>query len=901
MLPAMREDHARLRHRVLLVGPRVVALHEMFERRGYATATASTGVDGMSALTGARFDLVVLELDLVDLTATELMMAARQGAPRTAFVLVDEPARATHVVKAWQAGMDGFIAAPAEEDRLFSEIERHVTRTVPRSPDDVSGFEDDSPQTQMTTIEGSRGGDPDVRAQLELAQEGLASLAAENSRMTAELRRLAAVESVLAQQLEGPLDANEAKRLRERLATARAAELEAQSLRSEAQRLRAAADERDEHLATMSGELRAARAAVNGQGDFETRTDGGDRGVLEQRLADLEQELNRRQRRAVELEATVAAAKIALASADQKTEAAIVEARGAANAERDAAVAKAAALDEQLGLLQAELDRLGGVMSRSEAAAAQAKLAAERARDDLAEQHAQAIRDAIAAERARVERERGLALEQATIAATRAAEEKHRVALDRAIAVERERLATREQAAVLEAKALARSEVEADVNGRAEQRIATAVEEARVQRERAQDIELQLEEARTRIEFLELDASRVEKEADERVAAAELSFKREKLRLVEEKQAAASGSQEAVLRMDALREETLAARRLAEEADARVEAMRTEVVAATRHVEEANARTGAAEAAVVDVMIARDAALDEARVQQDARERETVRAEALLESTRRLEDTIVGLQAQLREVEKREEAALAVAAAAAAAAATAEADSERRLAAAVLSTRAEHEAQMKIVDDELADAKAAAAMAIARAEACARELADANGERSALALRVTTQAQEAEARSQQERARAEQESAAAAASLATMAAAHNATAQLEREANDLRGQLAAATDRITAQQVALDAAAIHEADVTRMAGELDELRRRLVGSEGHAPSSSMATVRAVVDAVEPMRWGLGSAIDYFSPFEANDPVLAGHIRHLRLLSAALSRLVLETGGPPKSG
>jgi hypothetical protein len=887
MLPAMNADPARPGHRVLLVGPRVVALHEMFERRGYVTLAAETGVDGMNELGARIFELVVLELDLVDLTATEFMMAARQGAPRTSFVLVDEPARTTQIVKAWQAGMDGFIAAPIEEDRLFYEMDRHVMRVARPAPDDSSGFEDDSPQTQMTMIEASRG-EPDLRAQLEVAQEGLASLAAENSRMTAELRRLAAVEAVLAHELGGALDVSEAKRLRERLVLAQGAELEAKELRAQLQHLTSATDERDERLAKLDVELRAARAAVQGQGDFETRTDGGGPSALEMRLAAVEQERARLQRRADELEAALTATQATLKEAKDA-------AGGELRAERDAAIAEARDLDEQRGLLQAEIDRLNGIAARHEAAV-------ERAKEASAAQIEKAVTEAVAAERARLERDHAAAMDGAVNAARLAADEKHRAALERSLAAERERLAKREEAAVVEARAITRRDLEAEIDGRAAQRVTAAEQEARNQRERAQDFELQLEEARTRIEFLELDADRVVKEADARVAAAEQAFKKEKLRLVEEKQAAASGSQEAVMRMDALREEALSARRHADEADARVEAMRSEVAIARQQAEDAAARAGAAEAAVVDVMIARDAAIDEARQQEDARERESVRADALVASAHQLEETIASLHAQLRAAEEREQASLAASAAAVAAAAAAEVASERRSAEREQASKAEFDAQLSALRATLAETKEAAMLSTLRAEEHERRADAIDADRTMLIARLRGAEEDVEVRAQQERARAEREATVAAGAVAAAENAERVAAGFEREVKDLKLQVAAAADMITAQQATLAGAKGHEAEITRLAAEVDELRRRL--AEVQRPStepSALATVRAVTDAVDPLRWGLSSAIDYFSPFEGNDPVLAGHVRHLRLLSAALSRLNPEVSAPTQSG
>ena len=82
------------------------------------------------------------------------------------------------------------------------------------------------------------------------------------------------------------------------------------------------------------------------------------------------------------------------------------------------------------------------------------------------------------------------------------------------------------------------------------------------------------------------------------------------------------------------------------------------------------------------------------------------------------------------------------------------------------------------------------------------------------------------------------------------------------------------------------------------------LPRRIIELEGQvsqADPAVMATVRSLVEAVDPLRWGLGAAIDYFHPFEGNDQSLASHVRNLRLLQATLARLVAESGKAAANG
>src|SRR5690349_19086769 len=150
------------KHRILLVGPRVIHLKPFFERRRYSVTAVQKGVEGMSALDAEPRDIVILELNLGDLTATEFLMAARQAHADASFLLLDDASKAGQIVKALQAGLDGYLPTPPDEDRLFFEVERHLRHAVD------NGF---NATTTITTAKpgGLSGGKDNTELQLQLA------------------------------------------------------------------------------------------------------------------------------------------------------------------------------------------------------------------------------------------------------------------------------------------------------------------------------------------------------------------------------------------------------------------------------------------------------------------------------------------------------------------------------------------------------------------------------------------------------------------------------------------------------------------------------------------------------------------------------------------------------------
>ena len=216
------------KHRVLLVGPRVIHLKPFFDKRRYGVVAVQTGVEGMGALNAESMDIVVLELNLTDLTATEFLMATREAHAHTSFLLLDDASKAGQIVKALQAGLDGYLPTPPDEDRLFFEVER---------------------QLQRTSV-GATARDKQVALRNAEAAELLARLAERDSRLLelgvqadllnqeilslrAQAQTLGAVRAALVGHIDGDLDEAQAQRLHERLAMASVLETEAAALREE--------------------------------------------------------------------------------------------------------------------------------------------------------------------------------------------------------------------------------------------------------------------------------------------------------------------------------------------------------------------------------------------------------------------------------------------------------------------------------------------------------------------------------------------------------------------------------------------------------------------------------------------------------------------------------------------
>lgn len=822
------------KHRVLLVGPRVVHLRQFFEKRRYPVVAAGKGVEGMAQLDTSPCDIVVLELNLGDLTATEFLMAARQGHPQTTFLLLDESTKAGQIVKALQAGLDGYLATPPDEDRLFYEVERHLARGGAAKPGATNaGFDELSTQTAMQSMAEAAAlqaavADRDsqvieLNERLKATQDSLRPL-----RETA--RRYDEVQQVLGSVIDGSLDAAAAQRLREQVQLAQVAEIEIDSLRREStaardaksklqselddalRKLRLAAssvvedksarvDELEAEVMVLEGRLQAAEEAVAAANEAASVSDD-DATEAQIEVKALQEELEQRESRISSLEIDLAAAR------DSSSSSSAAELDKERTAHKEALQALKKTHDDELGRLKQAAEK------------AQAELESERARaaeEDIrrSAREEDAIADAVAQARASLEAELG----------------------------------ARHAAALKDARAGAAGDVESRLAAQAreqEERSAAAAarlaDEVREAKERATDVELQLEEARMRIDYLEENAATVTSDANERIARAEAEFKKEKLRLIEERQSAASGSQEAALRMERFVKENSDLKKHAAELEAMRESLESKAAAAL-------------------------AAADRAREELLAA---SERVAGASESQQRMEAALGGVQAHARSLEGELDNLRA--------ALSAKGTQVDELQARLDAAAAAHEALQRQHADALVEARNDGDVSRLRADidALRAELLSSEAARATLndeVARVRTEAQAVHAQAQQRMQDIE---------------------PISAERDQLAARLEEAIQEATAAR--------DELAIARQIGEqaatnsTEELQARIAELETAASTNPLlATVRSLVEAIEPLRWGLGSAIDYMYPFESNDQQLATHVRNLRLLQATLTRLAAESG------
>jgi DNA-binding response OmpR family regulator len=277
------------KHRILLIGQRVIHLKPFFEQRHYNVLAVQKGVEGMGALDAEPRDIVILELNLVDLTATEFLMAARQAHPDTSFLLLDDAAKAGQIVKALQAGLDGYLPTPPDEDRLFFEVERHLSR---------AGGDDGAVQARAD----DRKELTELRMQLADRDSQLVETSAQTDMHNAELRKLReeakklnTLRGALVGQIEGDLDEAQVTRLRERLAMASVVQTEADTLREEldgARNVRRELQAEIELLKKRVQERSLAEGASGSAGAAPSNTLEADNMALAGRVGELEEELD---------------------------------------------------------------------------------------------------------------------------------------------------------------------------------------------------------------------------------------------------------------------------------------------------------------------------------------------------------------------------------------------------------------------------------------------------------------------------------------------------------------------------------------------------------------------------------------------------------------------------------
>ena len=97
------------------------------------TQSVATGMGALDALRGARFDMVVLDHNLPDLTGLEVLLRARQhiDTTQTSVVMMTAMRDAKLVARLLRAGARGYIIKPFEPSALVARVTKILERQAP--------------------------------------------------------------------------------------------------------------------------------------------------------------------------------------------------------------------------------------------------------------------------------------------------------------------------------------------------------------------------------------------------------------------------------------------------------------------------------------------------------------------------------------------------------------------------------------------------------------------------------------------------------------------------------------------------------------------------------------------------------------------------------------------------
>jgi DNA-binding NarL/FixJ family response regulator len=118
----------------------------LFERVGYATAGVATGGEALAAADERRPSLILLELELDDMTGYEVCFELRSRAGEDLPVILISSERTTSAdrVAGLMIGADDYLTAPFDPDELLVRARRLLSRMSGRST---------PPDTPLTTRE----------------------------------------------------------------------------------------------------------------------------------------------------------------------------------------------------------------------------------------------------------------------------------------------------------------------------------------------------------------------------------------------------------------------------------------------------------------------------------------------------------------------------------------------------------------------------------------------------------------------------------------------------------------------------------------------------------------------------------------------------------------------------
>ncbi len=103
-----------------------MSLRIALAREGYEVDTASNGLEAMACLERTRYDLVLLDLRLPDVSGLEVLRHARRMDPEVKVILVTASSNAPSFSEAVQEGASGVVTKPFSLSVIAAESRRVI-------------------------------------------------------------------------------------------------------------------------------------------------------------------------------------------------------------------------------------------------------------------------------------------------------------------------------------------------------------------------------------------------------------------------------------------------------------------------------------------------------------------------------------------------------------------------------------------------------------------------------------------------------------------------------------------------------------------------------------------------------------------------------------------------------
>jgi len=113
--------------RLLIVDDEAGIVEEVksyFEEEGYEVHTADTGKDGIEALERFRFDLLLVDMKLPDMSGLHVLKVCKTNYPATKVIVETGYVDQAMIDEAERLGRDSFLHKPFDLELLRNEIER---------------------------------------------------------------------------------------------------------------------------------------------------------------------------------------------------------------------------------------------------------------------------------------------------------------------------------------------------------------------------------------------------------------------------------------------------------------------------------------------------------------------------------------------------------------------------------------------------------------------------------------------------------------------------------------------------------------------------------------------------------------------------------------------------------